>query len=162
MSGVRCGRRHCGEVMAPGTDGNGRVVFRCHGCARNRRGLCRDCPARKAPRSMRCLACRRTRHLELARRRDRERYPARRSQVLAHHKTWAARSDINARRVEYMRAYRERNPPDDQSRAYQRVYMRLRRQDPGYRADQNRRKRLSRERQRLARELSRPTQERAA
>jgi len=138
----------CLEVeafIAPTVDSLGRVAYVCPLCERNRLGLCRDCNAKRAPRSMRCVKCRRARHLALDRARDRARYPIRRQQVLASHRKRNALPAVREHRRRYMQAYRAnaKHDPRDLAaqRTYQRVYMQQRRLDASYRAKQNARKR---------------------
>lgn len=151
MSAIRCPRRYCGLLMTPTTDGMGHVSFGCEACARNKRGLCRDCPRRLADgHALRCPSCSRARKLEQGRERDRARYPKRRHQVLARHRERAATSAIREHRRQYMAAYRASHPWDGLSRAYQRAYMAARRADPIYRAKQNARKRELRRQRRAA------------
>jgi hypothetical protein len=54
-----CRRRGCGSPLVAKMDALGRVAVGCPMCARNRVGLCRDCPkpVRKKG-AMRCAACR--------------------------------------------------------------------------------------------------------
>jgi hypothetical protein len=142
MSAIRCPRNHCRLLMEAVVERSGHVVFVCSGCARNKRGLCRDCPRRLTDRRwMRCPSCAVARRRALDRDRDRERYPRRRLAVLADHKKRAALPSVREHRRQYMHAYRAAHPHDACGRAYNRVYMALRRADPAYRAKQNARKR---------------------
>lgn len=141
MTAIRCPRRYCGVLLELTTDGNGSVVAVCSACARNRRGLCRDCPRPRASHSMRCSVCALARSRARELEKDRARYPKRRAKVLAHHKVRAAIPAIREHRRRYMVAYRHANPRDANSRAYQRAYMQARRADPLYRFRQNARKR---------------------
>lgn len=151
MSAIRCPRRNCGYLMSSTTDGMGRVAFVCEACARNRRGLCRDCPrALGYPNRLRCPTCAVKRHLAAARKRDRERYPKRRRQVLAHHRRRNEIPAIREHRRRYMDDYRAAHPRDGLDRAYMRAYMASRRADPTYRARENARKRACRAQRRAA------------
>ena len=146
---IRCPRKFCGLLMEPQTDGMGRVLFVCRGCARNKQGRCRDCPRRLSdPRALRCTICARERYLELARQRDRARYATRRDQVLAAHKARQAIPEIREHRRRYMMAYRASHPRDGLDRAYMRAYQQKRRADPAYRARENAQKRAARARKR--------------
>lgn len=160
MTAIRCPRGFCGHAMETTTDGMGRVVFSCPACARNKRGLCRECPKSLTdPRQLRCPTCSRKRHLAQCRVRDRERYAARRNDVLRHHRERNARPEIREWRRRYMAAYRQAHPRDANDRAYGRAWNAARRADPAYRARENARKRKQR---RLARERASLNQERAA
>jgi hypothetical protein len=142
VSAIRCRRRYCGLWMTPTTDGQGRVTFVCAGCARNKHGLCRECPKSLADcHAMRCPSCAKRRDLAISRERDRARYPIRRGNVLAHHRARQAIPTIREHRRRYMEAYRASHPRDGLDRAYTRAYMQKRRADPWYRAKQNARKR---------------------
>lgn len=145
MSVLRCPRRYCGNVMELVTDGMGRVAAVCHDCARNRRGLCRDCPAPlPLANCMRCRKCGRARKLALDHVRDHARYPKRRHRVIARLKARYADPVWREHRRRYMAAYRAVNQHGPFQRAYQREYMRVRRADPAFRAQQNARKRALR------------------
>lgn len=137
--------------MTSTTDGMGRVAFVCDACARNRRGLCRDCPSALGYHNrMRCPACAATRSRTADRKRDQERYPVRRSRVLEHHRRRNEIPEIRERHRQYMHAYRQAHPRDAWDRAYMRAYMASRRADPTYRARENARKRAWRAKERAA------------
>lgn len=90
---------------------------------------------------MRCQGCAKRRHLALDRERDRERYPRRRNDVLAHHNIRLRIPAIREHKRLYMHTYRATHPRDGLDRAYQRAYMQQRRQNAAYRNRQNARKR---------------------
>jgi hypothetical protein len=137
-----CPHKRCGAVMEAIIERGGTVRFVCPPCERNRRGLCRDCPAKlPGSRFLRCRACGRARTLAADRARDRMRYPTRRKETLARHRERQRDPAWRAHRAAYMRAYRSRAPRDGFDRAYQRVYMATRRADPRYLARQNARRR---------------------
>lgn len=170
MTSVRCPRHYCGALLDASTDGMGRVVMRCLACARNRRGFCRDCPARlPSPRHMRCAACNRERILERDRLKDRERYAKWRRSIIARLRERRRDPEVREYRRQYMANYRAAHPRDGFDRAYQRVYMAARRADPEYRARQNARRRelkalrkAKNVAQRIVTSLDAPTLERAA
>lgn len=148
---AKCRRRYCSAVMEPTTDGLGHVAFRCHLCARNRAGLCRDCPARLAdPRAFRCETCRvrhaldRDRGNKAQRRRD----PGLQAKIIRKRREYNHRPDIVARRKVTQAAYRAAHPrvTDEAERLYQHVWAQTNRRNDAYRRRRNKRDRARRRR----------------
>ena len=141
----RCTRHQCGARTEPRIAEFGRVVFACPKCERNKQGLCRECPAPLAnSRCLRCPACAKRVRRERERRYDRERAEKRNPKRLAEWHRRKNRPEEREKRKAWIRAWRERNPRDEYDRAYGRTYMRKRRSDPTYYAQELERRRTRR------------------
>lgn len=142
---LQCPRKNCGELMRDTLDALGRVALVCDACARNRRGLCRDCGrklhATNRRGTMRCEACAARRTAELTQAYESARYARRKAKMRRWGKRYRARKAIREHRRRYMETYRATHPRDAFDRAYGRAYMAARREDPVYRAQINTRKR---------------------
>lgn len=149
-----CRRRGCGARLDVGTNGVGALVVRCRSCDRNRAGLCRDCPAPLPnPKRMRCDPCRdqAARAANLKYERNRYADPTTRQLRLAQAAAYRARPDIRERRKLQAAEYRKLHPFDAFDRTVARERQRRLRQDPAFRKKESQRKRVYRQRQRLAR-----------
>lgn len=144
MSTLVCRRRGCGAILDVEVVGSlGMLRESCPRCARNKRGLCRDCPRPLArPRHMRCLVCRRAAQLAAQRRCDAQRQadPAMRRARLDRMRLQRARPEVRERRRLECKAWAARNPRDETDRAIARARYRLRYyQDPAFRAHESKR-----------------------
>lgn len=116
MSAATCaktliGGRRCGAVLDLATDGQGRVVATCPKCARTRRGLCRECPARVTGRARWCPTCVRARRRATEQRRlaDPQRRKEKNAQWRERYHTDAAfRARRKAQRVAWVAANRDK------------------------------------------------------
>lgn len=117
-----CPRRYCALPLRSGTDGNGRAVVVCDGCARNAAGLCRDCPAPVSGLAMRCQRCA-TRRTD---QRRADRYVTRHADILEQKRRYRTQPDVVARARAYGARYRADHPTrrDDLDRLYHREWSR--------------------------------------
>ena len=141
---AHCRRNGCGARIEERLDSIGRLTFACPNCERNKRGVCRDCPRHLTnPRALRCEPCRIKRLRERHNRSCRKSWWKRHDEVLARQRAYAQRPEVRARRLAKLAEYRAQHPVqrDDQLRAYHRVWMRERRNDPALRERENARRR---------------------
>jgi hypothetical protein len=120
----RCPRRQCDALMDPSTDGDGRTVWTCRGCERNRAGLCRDCPRRirrhahcGVGATMRCPTCEARVTTAREKERGRRRLVAKRKWLRDYRATEMGRAAT--RRAEHK--YRASHPPTDLDRRIRRI-----------------------------------------
>jgi hypothetical protein len=145
MRGDLCARRYCATPLVIGTDGNGKLLSDCPSCERNKRGLCRDCPAplqivaatgKPSPKAMRCQRCalawlaakkKRAYHADPAKYRLQRRQSSKRPHVREREKRW---------RAEWLK-HRPRTTRDELDKLYHRAWRAKHFSDPRNRAHRN-------------------------
>jgi hypothetical protein len=154
---IRCPRRHCGEKLTERHDRQvGRIQMVCEPCDRNARGLCRDCPATKPYRAMRCASCARRKMLarESAAARAEYAIPELRERKLATRRLRESTPEMRTKRAKETaarRAAKPKEPRTELDRMYTRAWANNRyATDPVYREKIKRQTRERAQRRRLA------------
>jgi hypothetical protein len=135
MTAIKCNRYMCGVRLVEKPDAFGGLTFVCPACARNKRGLCRDCPAPlTAKHALRCPGCakRHLRNGQAASNRRRYRTADGRRRMLANNRRSRRNPAVLERNKKTQKAYREDHPVerDAATRLYFREWARNRRADP--------------------------------
>jgi hypothetical protein len=153
----RCTRRACDTLLTPSIGKNGVVTFDCAPCARNARGLCRDCPSPlppprhprgKKPDRMRCDPC----TLKHSSKRKKAAYHLDPEHHRKLKRESSRRPHVKARQKRYQQQWQKDHPytADEYGRLYARTWMRDFLSDPAVRDRVNaRRRELAAERRAL-------------
>jgi hypothetical protein len=154
---IRCPRRYCGSLLTERHDRQiGRLEMVCEPCDRNARGLCRDCPASKPYRALRCASCARRKMLarESAAARAEYAIPELRERKLATRRLRESTPEMRTKRAKETaarRAAKPKEPTTELDRIYKRAWSNHRyATDPVYREKIKRQTRERAQRRRLA------------